>query len=80
MAQLMFVLSILGVLIAVIGFVYTFRLGRQQRWQEELDGPIPKAVQEHIFLRNPVFLAYLLPILLAVIVIFYLAIRYGYGK
>ncbi|MFC4184499.1 hypothetical protein [Saccharococcus thermophilus] len=80
MAQLMFVLSILVVFIAVIGFVYTYRLGRQQKWQEELDGPIPKGVQQHIFLRNPVFLAYLLPILLAVIVIFYLAIRYGYGK
>ncbi|BDG34970.1 hypothetical protein [Saccharococcus caldoxylosilyticus] len=76
MAQLIFVLSILVVLIAVIGFVYTYRLGRQQKWQEELDAPIPKAVQEHAYLRNPVFLAYLLAALLAAVVIFYLALRY----
>jgi ABC-type Fe3+ transport system permease subunit len=80
MAQLMFVLSILVVLIAVIGFVYTYRLGRQQKWQEELDGPLPKAVQERPYLRNPIFLAYLLAALLAVVVIFYLSLRYWYGQ
>jgi hypothetical protein len=76
MAQMIFVLSILVVLIAVIAFVYTYRLGRQQKWQEELDAPIPKAVQEHAYLRNPVFLAYLLAALLVAVAILYLALRY----
>jgi cbb3-type cytochrome oxidase subunit 3 len=76
MAQLTFVLSIIVIFIAVIGGVYTFRLGRQQKWQEELDAPIPGKVQENIFLRNPVFLAYISAGLLAAIAIFYLALRY----
>ena len=76
MAQLTFVLSALSVLIAIIGFVYTVRLGRQQRWQGELDGLIPKTVQEHAYLRNPVLLAYVLAVLLAIFAIGYLALRY----
>jgi cbb3-type cytochrome oxidase subunit 3 len=76
MAQLTFVLSIIAIFIAVIGGVYTFRLGRQQKWQEELDAPIPGKVQENIFLRNPIFLAYISAGLLAAIAIFYLALRY----
>ncbi|BBW96869.1 hypothetical protein ACPVTF_05960 [Geobacillus icigianus] len=75
MAQLAFVLSILSVLIAVIGFVYTVRLGRQQRWQGELDGPIPKPVEEHAYLRNPMLLAYVLAALLAAFAIGYLALQ-----
>ncbi|ASS88304.1 hypothetical protein P9199_12215 [Geobacillus stearothermophilus] len=76
MAQLTFVLSALSVLIAVIGFVYTVRLGRQQRWQGELDGPVPKTVQEHAYMRNPMLLAYVLAALLAIFAIGYLALRY----
>jgi hypothetical protein len=76
MPQLTFALSIIVILIAVIGGVYTYRLGRQQKWQEELDAPVPEKVQEHAYLLNPVFLAYALPILLAVVVIIYLALRY----
>ncbi|BDG48216.1 hypothetical protein [Parageobacillus sp. KH3-4] len=76
MAQLTFVLSIIAVFIVVVGGVYTYRLGRQQKWQGELDAPLPEKVQEHAYLRNPVFLAYVLAGLLAVIVIFYLALRY----
>jgi hypothetical protein len=76
MAQLTFVLSIIAVFIIVVGGVYTYRLGRQQKWQGELDAPLPEKVQEHVYLRNPVFLAYVLAGLLAVIVIFYLALRY----
>ncbi|NNV05189.1 hypothetical protein [Geobacillus sp. C56-T2] len=75
MAQLAFVLSILSVLIAAIGFIYTVRLGRQQRWQGELDGPIPKSVEEHAYLRNPMLLAYVLAALLAAFAIGYLALR-----
>ncbi|WP_143415886.1 hypothetical protein [Geobacillus sp. E263] len=76
MAQLTFALSIIVILIAVIAGVYTYRLGRQQKWQEELDAPVPEKVQEHPYLFNPVFLAYVLPGLLAVVVIVYLALRY----
>ncbi|WP_031410589.1 hypothetical protein [Geobacillus vulcani] len=76
MAQLISYYRSSLVLIAVIGFVYTVRLGRQQRWQGELDGPIPKAVEEHAYLRNPILLAYVLAVLLAVFAIGYLALRY----
>ncbi|MFC0296815.1 hypothetical protein [Geobacillus jurassicus] len=76
MAQLTFVLSVLSAFIAVIGFIYTVRLGRQQRWQGELDGPIPKTVGEHAYLRNPVLLAYILAVLLSILAIGYLALRY----
>lgn len=76
MAQLTLVLSIIAVFIAAAGGVYTYRLGRQQRWRGELDAPLPEKVQEHAYLRNPVLLAYVLAGLLATMVIFYLALRY----
>ncbi|AEH48764.1 hypothetical protein [Parageobacillus thermoglucosidasius] len=77
MAQWAFALSIIAVFIAVAGGVYTYRLGRQQKWQGELDAPLPEKVQEHAYLRNPVLLAYVSAFLLAAIVILFLALRYG---
>ncbi|MBA2874172.1 hypothetical protein [Thermaerobacillus caldiproteolyticus] len=76
MAQFAFILSIIVLLIAVIGFVYTYRLGQQQKLQGEYDTPIPEKIQEHAYLRNPVFVAWLLAILLAAVSIIFLALRY----
>ncbi|MCL6585703.1 MAG: hypothetical protein K6T72_04160 [Anoxybacillus sp.] len=75
MAQLSFILSILILLIAVIGFIYTVMLGRRQKLQGEYDAPINDKIQEHPYVRNPVLLAYLLAGLLAVGSIIYLAIN-----
>ncbi|MCZ0754268.1 hypothetical protein [Anoxybacillus sp. J5B_2022] len=75
MAQLSFILSILVLLIAVIGFIYTIALGRRQKLQGEYDASVNEKIQEHPYARNPVLLAYLLAGLLAAGSIIYLAIN-----
>ncbi|MBB5323861.1 cbb3-type cytochrome oxidase subunit 3 [Anoxybacillus tepidamans] len=78
MAQFSFILSILVLFIAVIGFVYTYSLGRRQKLQEEHDAPVNEKIQEHPYIRNPVLLAYLLAGLLAAGSIIYLAMNTGW--
>lgn len=75
MAQLSFVLSVLVLLIAVIGFVYTVSLGRRQKLQGEYDAPVNEKIQQHPYIRNPVLLAYFLAGLLAAGSIIYLAMN-----
>ncbi|WP_027408306.1 hypothetical protein [Anoxybacteroides tepidamans] len=76
MAQLSFILSIIVFLIAVVGFIYTYSLGRRQRLQEQYDAPINGKIQEHPYMRNPVLLAYLIAGLLAIGMIAYFAWNY----
>ncbi|KXG10375.1 hypothetical protein PNH38_10945 [Anoxybacillus rupiensis] len=77
MAQTSFILSIIVLLIAIIGFLYTYSLGRRQKLQEQYDAPVNEKIQEHPYIRNPVLLAYVLAGLLALGMIIYLALNRG---
>jgi Na+-transporting methylmalonyl-CoA/oxaloacetate decarboxylase gamma subunit len=73
MAQLTFVLAVLSFLIAAIGLIYTFSLGRRQRLQSEYDAPMNGKIQEHPYVRNPMLLAYVIAGVLAAAMIAYFA-------
>ncbi|WP_044893936.1 hypothetical protein [Bacillus alveayuensis] len=76
MLQFTFVMSVVVFLIAVVGLIYTYSLGRKQKLQGEYDTEINEKVQEHPYLRNPVFLTYIIAAGLAVISIIYFALNY----
>jgi energy-converting hydrogenase Eha subunit F len=74
MDQLNFTLSVIAFLILVVGFVYTIRVAKNQRYQRgEYDTQINEKVQVHPYTRNPVFIAYLIFIGLVLAYIIYLA-------
>lgn len=67
---------LLGVAMAIlaVSLIYTFMLGRQQKaLKSELDSKIPQAVQEHIYMRNPVFLTYAIFFALVILIIVFFA-------
>lgn len=67
---------LLGVAMAIlaISLIYTFMLGRQQKaLKSELDTKIPDAIQEHVYMRNPVFLTYALFFALVILIIVFFA-------
>ncbi|MDQ0229533.1 hypothetical protein [Metabacillus malikii] len=64
----------LAVVIAVISLIYTFRVGRDiSARRAKYDGPIDEKVQEHPYIRNPIFLACLIAGIFSLAYIFYLA-------
>jgi len=61
MQYMNFVLAILVLIIAVVGLVYTYRTGKLvDVRQSEYDTEINEKVQERAYLRNPIFLAYII--------------------
>ncbi|HZG61280.1 MAG TPA: hypothetical protein VEY68_12550 [Anoxybacillus sp.] len=78
MIQFALVMSVVAFLIAAVGFIYTYSIGRNQKLQGEYDTEINEKVQEHPYLRNPVFLAYIIVGGVAIISIIYFALTYSW--
>jgi hypothetical protein len=76
MAQFTLALSVIVLLIAVVGLIYTYSIGRRQKLQGEYDTEINEKIQEHPYIRNPVFLTYIVAVILAFIAIVYFAMNY----
>ncbi|HAQ07663.1 MAG TPA: hypothetical protein DCR24_09145 [Bacillus bacterium] len=65
-----------GVLVA--GLFYTWSIGKgAKRAQGNLDTKIPGTVQEHAYIRNPVFLTYIIVISIALLFVVYFAVTTG---
>ncbi|WP_147531777.1 hypothetical protein [Bacillus marasmi] len=67
---------LLGVAMAIlaVSLIYTFMLGRQQKaLKSEMDSKIPHPVQDHIYMRNPVFLTYAIFFALVLLIIVFFA-------
>lgn len=69
-----FLLSVIAVVILLGGLLYTIRLSKRQRYQGEYDTEISEKIQEHPITRNPVFLAYIIGIGLALAYMIYVAL------
>ncbi|PLR97467.1 hypothetical protein [Bacillus sp. T33-2] len=70
MSQFTWILTVLSVGVMLFSFVYTWNLARgQKKVKENIDSKIPIQVQEHIVRRNPVFLGYIMFVLLAILMI-----------
>ena len=74
MSQFTFILLVIAIGILAIALVYTWMLARDQRVVKgNLDSKITSAVQEHPYIRNPIFLAYVLFFLLVLLLIIFVA-------
>lgn len=70
-------LSIVIVGILAVSLVYTLFVARQQKAVEgEIDTKIPKPVQKHVYLSNPIFLSYVIFFVLVLFIIFFVAITF----
>ncbi|MFZ3589457.1 hypothetical protein ACOI1C_09280 [Bacillus sp. DJP31] len=75
MTMLTAVLSVLALLILVIGFFYTMKIAKNTKYQTGgYDTEINEKVQDHPFIRNPIFLAYLVAASLIIAFIAYYAL------
>ncbi|MHC0035610.1 hypothetical protein [Pseudoneobacillus sp. C159] len=71
-----FLLSLIVGVVILVGLIYTLQLARRQRYQSEYDAEISEKVQAHPYTRNPVFLAYIIGLGLALCWIIYVALNY----
>jgi hypothetical protein len=72
----MLLLAGAGVLVA--GLFYTWAFGRgQKRVHGNLDSQVPGTVQQHAYIRNPIFLTYIIVISIALLFIAYFALTSG---
>jgi hypothetical protein len=70
-------LSIVIVGILAVSLIYTWSIARQQRAVEgEIDTKIPKPVQKHVYLSNPIFLSYGIFFALLLFIILFVAITF----
>jgi hypothetical protein len=75
MAQLSFILGVVALLVLTGGLIYTYKIGRRQKLQREYDTEISEKVEEHPYIRNPVFLAYIIGIGLVIAYMIYIAMN-----
>ncbi|WLR43195.1 hypothetical protein LC087_03060 [Bacillus carboniphilus] len=66
------ILAIIGFLIAIGGLIVTWKDGRKMdQRQQVMDTQINKNVQKHPYLRNPIFITYMLLAILTLAYIIY---------
>lgn len=71
------VLSIVIFGILAVSLIYTWSIARKQKTVEgETDTQIPKPVQEHVYMRNPIFLAYIIFFALVLFIILFVSITF----
>ncbi|WP_170006819.1 hypothetical protein [Bacillus fonticola] len=74
MSIFMMILSIAAVVIAIFSLVYTLSVAKSQKsLKGDLDSEISQEVQEHTYVRNPVFLAFIIATVLILAFIMYTA-------
>lgn len=67
-------LSLVIVGILAVSLVFTLFAARQQKAVEgEIDTKIPKPVQKHVYLGNPIFLSYVIFFVLVLFIILFVA-------
>jgi hypothetical protein len=75
MSIFMTMLLLAGAGVLVFGLFYTWSLTRaQKRVNGNLDSQVPGAVQGHAYIRNPVFLTYIIVLLITLLFIGYFAV------
>jgi hypothetical protein len=71
------VLSILIVGILAVSLISTWYLARQQKVMDgDIDTKLAKPIQEHVYLKNPVFFSYGLFFALLLFIVLFIAINF----
>jgi hypothetical protein len=78
MSFFMWILTLAGVVVVSGSLLYTIMIIQEQKVKKLYDSPIPKAVQEHPYVRNPVIWTVVIGTGLVFFYIFYEAVVYGY--
>lgn len=74
MSSLTIILGVIALLTLAISLLYTFRVGKLvSSRRSNYDSQINEKVQEHPYIRNPIFLAFIIAAILSLAYIFYLA-------
>ncbi len=72
----MIILCLLVIGISIFALVYTIMIGRQQKaLKNDLDTDIPHEVEQHPYLRNPIFISMFVGTLLITLFIIYWAVK-----
>ncbi len=75
MSIYMTMLLLAGLGVVAAGLFYTWIFGKaQKRASGNLDSQVPGAVQEHAYIRNPIFLTYIIVISIALLFVVYFAV------
>ncbi|MBM6617627.1 hypothetical protein [Bacillus suaedaesalsae] len=75
MTMLDIVLMVVGVLVLLGGLLYTLKLGKNTKYQTEgYDTEINGKVKSHPYMRNPVFLTYIIAAIITLAFIAYFAL------
>ena len=71
------ILAVAAVVIILGGLLYTYLIGRKQRLLDgELDSAVSERVQERPYMRNPIFLVYIVGFLIFLGIVAVMAIVY----
>jgi hypothetical protein len=71
------VLSILIIAILAVSLVLTWYVARQQKVLEgDIDTKLAKPIQEHVYLKNPVFFSYGIFFALLLFIVLFIAITF----
>lgn len=79
MALYTHILLIVAVLILIYGLIHTYRIGQRQKDNGPFDTEVNKHVQEHPYTLNPVFITYIIAILLLIGYLISLYLNTGTG-
>ncbi|WP_243293057.1 hypothetical protein [Bacillus sp. FJAT-47783] len=72
-----FILGIIALIILVTSLVLTMRAGKLvDTRQSEFDSKINEKVQEHPYIRNPIFLAYVIGIGVVIVYLIYMGVTF----
>ncbi|OLS41929.1 hypothetical protein [Bacillus sp. MRMR6] len=70
-------LSIVVVGILAVSLVYTLSVVKRKKTVEgEIDSAIEKPIQKHIYLKNPIFLAYVIFFIMVLLIIVFVAANF----
>ncbi|RLQ90605.1 hypothetical protein [Falsibacillus albus] len=79
MSLYMILLTIIGVVIVGGALIYTLMIGKGQKAVDgEFDASVSDPVKRHSYLRNPIFLTYIIVISLALLYVLYEVIQHRY--
>ncbi|PLR80535.1 hypothetical protein CVD25_20465 [Bacillus canaveralius] len=74
MSLYMTILMAIGTGLIVFAAAYTYSLAKAQKNSKDgHDSPLPRQVQQHVYIRNPIFLSYLIFFALLILTIIYMA-------
>lgn len=79
MSEYMSLLLLIGMGVLLVSLIYTWNIARTRKnLRGVTDSKIHEEVEEHPYLRNPIFLTYIIMFVLVILIIVYYATNYNW--